>query len=723
MREKRGLSKLCILCEILGFRQISRVQRAFPYGNYLLFGGRIYYNVLITATAAAATAEPRSVRADGKKLREKGRSMADLKYLNRLAKDYPNIMAASAEIINLKAILALPKGTEYFLSDLHGEHEAFIHMLKSASGTIKAKIDEHYGSVLSEKDRDDLAALIYNAEAELARRKKSEHNYDDWCATAIYRLITICRSVSTKYTRSRVRGRLPKYMDYSIDELLHAEDEENKTHYYNQIINSIVECGVAETYIVQLTETISRLAVDKLHIIGDIFDRGAHPDEILDFLMDYHDVDFQWGNHDIVWMGAATGNWACITNLLRMNISYNNFDMLEVGYGINLRPLATFAEKVYGNDACEFFKPHILDKNKYDPVDEELAAKMHKAIAICQFKVEGQRIMAHPEYKLDKRLLLDKIDLAAGTVEVEGKVWPLRDTNFPTLDPAHPYDLTAEESELLNALEASFLKSEKLQRHIRFLFSHGALYTKINGNLLYHGCVPTDENGEFEEVELNGVKHKGKALMDYLDDQVRKAYYAPRKSEETGRSGDIMWYLWLGGNSPLFGKEKMTTFERLFIADKATHKEPVRPYYKLTKERTYCEKILKEFGLDPRRGKILNGHVPVKIKDGESPIKGGGILYVIDGGISKAYQKQTGIAGYTFIFNSRFMALAEHKPYSPLQPDGTQVFHSPVQKTVEIMPERLLIMDTDQGAVLTEKVDDLTDLVEAFKEGLIKEVY
>ena len=658
-----------------------------------------------------------------KQLREKGRSMADLKYLNRLAKDYPNIMAASAEIINLKAILALPKGTEYFLSDLHGEHEAFIHMLKSASGTIKAKIDEHYGSVLSEKDRDDLAALIYNAEAELARRKKSEHNYDDWCATAIYRLITICRSVSTKYTRSRVRGRLPKYMDYSIDELLHAEDEENKTHYYNQIINSIVECGVAETYIVQLTETISRLAVDKLHIIGDIFDRGAHPDEILDFLMDYHDVDFQWGNHDIVWMGAATGNWACITNLLRMNISYNNFDMLEVGYGINLRPLATFAEKVYGNDACEFFKPHILDKNKYDPVDEELAAKMHKAIAICQFKVEGQRIMAHPEYKLDKRLLLDKIDLAAGTVEVEGKVWPLRDTNFPTLDPAHPYDLTAEESELLNALEASFLKSEKLQRHIRFLFSHGALYTKINGNLLYHGCVPTDENGEFEEVELNGVKHKGKSLMDYLDDQVRKAYYAPRKSEETGRSGDIMWYLWLGGNSPLFGKEKMTTFERLFIADKATHKEPVRPYYKLTKERTYCEKILKEFGLDPRRGKILNGHVPVKIKDGESPIKGGGILYVIDGGISKAYQKQTGIAGYTFIFNSRFMALAEHKPYSPLQPDGTQVFHSPVQKTVEIMPERLLIMDTDQGAVLTEKVDDLTDLVEAFKEGLIKEVY
>lgn len=649
--------------------------------------------------------------------------MSDLKYLNRLAKDYPNIMAASAEIINLKAILALPKGTEYFLSDLHGEHEAFIHMLKSASGTIKAKIDEHYGSVLSEKDRDDLAALIYNAEAEIARRKKTEQNFDDWCATAIYRLITICKSVSTKYTRSRVRNRLPKYMDYSMDELLHADDDANRTNYYSQIINSVVECGVAEQYIIQLTESISRLAVDKLHIIGDIFDRGAHPDEILDYLMDYHDVDFQWGNHDIVWMGAATGNWACITNLLRMNISYNNFDMLEVGYGINLRPLATFAEKVYGDDPCEYFKPHILDKNKYDPVDEELAAKMHKAIAICQFKVEGQRIKAHPEYKLEKRLLLDKMDLEAGTVEVEGTVWPLRDTNFPTLDPDDPYKLSPEEEEMLNSLEASFLNSEKLQRHIKFLFTHGALYTKINGNLLYHGCIPMTEDGEFEWVELNDVRLRGKALMDYLDDQVRKAYYAPRKSGETGRSGDIMWYLWLGGDSPLFGKEKMTTFERLFIADKASHKEPTRPYYKLIKERAACEKILREFGLDPHTAKILNGHVPVKIKDGESPIKGGGLLYVIDGGISKAYQKQTGIAGYTFIFNSRFMALAEHKPYSPLQPDGTQEFHSPVMKTVETMPERLLIVDTDQGAVLVEKVHDLEDLIEAFKEGLIKEEY
>lgn len=647
--------------------------------------------------------------------------MADLKFLNLLAKDYPNIRAASAEIVNLRAILALPKGTEYFLSDLHGEHEAFIHMLKSASGTIKDKIDEHYGAVLSESDREGLASLIYNAEAELARRRMSEKNFDDWCATAIYRLITICRSVSTKYTRSRVRQRLPKYAGYSMDELLHADDEVNRAHYYSEIIRSVVEIGMAEEYIIELTEAISRLAVDHLHIIGDIFDRGAHPDSIMDYLENYHAVDFQWGNHDIVWMGAATGNWACITNILRMNISYNNFDMLEVGYGINLRPLATFAAKVYADDPCEKFKPHILETNKYDKVDEDLAAKMHKAIAVCQFKVEGQRILAHPEYHLEHRLLLDKIDFDACTVEIEGKVWPMRECNLPTVDPADPYKLTDEEEDLLNALEASVLNSEKLQRHIKFLYSHGALYQKTNGNLLYHGCIPMTEEGEFEEVELNGAKLKGKALMDYLDDQVRKAYFNPSDSEEIGRSGDLMWYLWLGGNSPLFGKAKMTTFERLFIADKESHKEYTRPYYKLIKTREACEKILVEFGLDPRRSKILNGHVPVKIKDGESPIKGGGLLYVIDGGISKAYQKQTGIAGYTFLFNSRFMALAEHHAYSPLKEDGTQEFFAPSWQIVETLPERMLIIDTDQGAELVQRVDDLKSLIEAYRNGVLKE--
>ncbi len=649
--------------------------------------------------------------------------MADLKYLELLSKEYPNLEAASSEIINLNAILALPKGTEYFLSDLHGEHEAFIHMLKSASGTIRMKIDEYYGGILSEQDRDDLAALIYNAEAELKRRHKNEKDFDKWCTTVIYRLITICRSVSTKYTRSKVRKLLPKHLAYAMDELLHADDESNKNHYYESIIKSIVQCGIADRFITAMADAISELAVDQLHIIGDVFDRGAHPDDIMDFLMGYKNVDFQWGNHDIVWMGAATGNWACITNLLRMNISYNNFDMLEVGYGINLRPLATFAAKVYGDDPCEKFMPHIIEENKYDPIEPTLVAKMHKAIAIMQFKIEGQRIMAHPEYHMEHRLLLDKIDLEAGTVTVEGKVWPLRDTNFPTVDPADPYKLTEEEEMVLDSIEASIINSEKLQKHIDFLFSHGALYKAVNGNLLYHGCIPMTEEGEFTKLKLGEKEYSGKSLMDYLDDQVRAAYYFPNEAEERGLSGDLMWYLWLGIDSPLFGKEKMTTFERLFIADKASHKEPTRPYYKLIKDRAPAEKILKEFGLDPSRGKILNGHVPVKIKDGESPVKGGGLLYVIDGGISKAYQKQTGIAGYTFIFNSRFMALAEHKPYSPLKPDGTQEFTSPTIQIVNTLPERMLILDTDKGKELVRQVEDMEALCAAYRRGEIKQKY
>jgi len=646
--------------------------------------------------------------------------MFEEKYLKLLSKEYPNIQKASAEIINLRAILSLPKGTEYFLSDLHGEHEAFIHMVKSASGVIRSKIDEIFEKRLPEKERDKLASLIYNAEAELERRHKEESDFNEWCRVTIYRLIEVCKSVSTKYTRSKVRKRLPKDSAYIIDELLHADDEANRSHYYNEIINSIVECQVAEQFIVELSDTISRLAVDRLHIIGDIFDRGAHPDYIMEYLMKFHDVDFQWGNHDIVWMGAATGNWACITNVIRMNISYNNFDMLEIGYGINLRPLAVFAAKVYADDPCTHFAPHMLDRNTFDPVDEQLAAKMHKAIAIIQHKVEGQRIMSHPEYKMDNRLVLDKINFEKGTI-IKDVEWELRDTNFPTIDPKNPYQLTAEENLLMNTLEASFLESEKLQEHIRFLYSHGAMYKCVNGNLLYHGCIPMTEEGDFEEVTLNGSTSSGKALMDYLDDEVRKAYFNPLASDETGISGDIMWYLWLGSKSPLFGKDQMTTFERSFIADKKSHKEYTVPYYKLINERVICEKILKEFGLDPNTSHILNGHVPVKIKDGESPVRGGGKLFIIDGGISKAYQKQTGIAGYTFIFNSRFMALAEHPPYSPMKEDGSQEFHAPTIKIVEHMPVRLTVQTSDIGEDLQVQVEDLKNLVKAYRSGLIKE--
>ena len=649
--------------------------------------------------------------------------MENLHYLRLLSKDYPNIMEVSKEIINLKAILALPKGTEYFLSDLHGEHEAFIHMIKSASGVIRAKIEEIYGRTLEREERDNLAALVYNPEAEIARRKKTEEDINAYYRNVIYRLIEVCRSVSTKYTRSKVRKRLPKYYDYIIDELLHADDEANRAYYYTEIINSVIELGMADEFISQLADSTSRLAVDHLHIIGDIFDRGAHPDDIMDFLIDFHDVDFQWGNHDIVWMGAAAGNVACIANLLRMNISYNNFDMLEIGYGINLRPLAVFAERFYGDDPCEYFKPKVLDENKYDPVSPETAAKMNKAIAICQFKAEGQLIMAHPEYNMQDRLLLDKIDYQNGTIELDGKNYELRDKNFPTIDPENPYVFTEDEEDLIKRLTASFRQSDKLHRHIKFLYSHGAIYTVYNNNLMYHGCIPMTEDGEFEDVMVYGRSYRGKALLDCLDEQARFAYFAPEGKPGRKEAGDLLWYLWLGSKSPLFGKDKMTTLERFFIEDKSTHKEKTVPYYNLIEKRETCEKILREFGLDPEISHILNGHVPVKVKDGKSPIKGEGKLFIIDGGMSKAYQKDTGIAGYTFIYNSRFMALSEHKPYSPLAEDGTQEFHTPTIRTVELLKKRVMVRDTDQGKILQQQVEELMLLAKAYRKGEIKEIY
>ena len=648
--------------------------------------------------------------------------MYDLKYLKLLSQKYPNRRAASAEIINLNAILALPKGTEYYLSDLHGEYEAFRHMIQSASGVIKMKINEIFADELNGRQRYHLASLIYNAPAEIKRVKLNPTiDYRQWCKDNILRLIIVCKAVSTKYTRSKVRKRLPKYWEYSMDELLHADDEANKGTYYDAIIDSVIETGMAEVYISQLTQAITELCVDRLHIIGDIFDRGSHPDQIMDYLMQYDDVDFQWGNHDIVWMGAAAGSWACTANILRMNISYNNFDMLEIGYGINLRPLSSFANRVYAKDSCEAFMPKILEENKYDPVSKRTAAKMHKAIAIMQFKIEGQRIKDNPEFNLNHRLLLDKIDYENGTIEIKGKTYELKDTNFPTIDPEDPYKLTDEELRVIRNLQASVTRSKKLQDHIKFLFSHGALYKVMNDKLMFHGCIPVDANGEFEKCTIYGESHSGKAFFDYLDGLVRKAYFSPDEDIKEGAEGDIMWYLWLGAKSPLFGKDQMTTFERLFIADKATHKEHTSDYYKYRDDRVFCERILKEFGIDPKRGHILNGHVPVKIKDGESPIKGEGKLFVIDGGISKAYQKTTGIAGYTFIYNSWLMALAEHKPYMPLQPNGKQTFVAPRIFIVDKLDKRILVRDTDQAEELQAQVNELKDLIEAYRKGLIKE--
>lgn len=647
--------------------------------------------------------------------------MYDLNFLKMLAKEFPNIRAVRTEIVNLNAIMALPKGTEYFLSDIHGEYNAFQYFVRSASGTIRMKIDEHL-PYLSECEKDQLAALIYDPENELRRRETSEEDLSAYARKMIHELLIICRAVSTKYTRSKVRKILPEDSGYAMSELLFSDDEDNRSAYYDAIVDTLISLQSARNFIKELATAISDLAVDNLHIIGDIFDRGPMPHLIMDFLMNRRNVDIQWGNHDVVWMGAACGNRPCITNIVRMNVSYNNFDMMEYGYGFNLRPLATLAQKIYGNDPCTKFMPHVLDKNRFDPIPEELAAKMHKMIAIIQFKVEGQTILRHPEYHLEHRLLLDKIDFERELVTVDGKEYEMADINLPTVDPADPYALTKEEEEVMVALEASIVNSAKLQKHIKFLYSHGALYEIYNDNLFYHGCIPMTENGKFQKVHIGGEEHAGADLMKFLDKEIRNAYFSP-DGMDSAEAANLMWYLWLGSDSPLFGKDKMTTFERCFTDSKEAKKEHATAYYRLINNREVCDNIMRDFGLDPEHGIILNGHVPVKIKNGESPVKGGGKLYVIDGGISKAYQKTTGIAGYTFIFNSRFMALAEHMPYEPLHDDGTQVFHNPKVKRVFDLPKRMMIRDTNTGAELRRQIGELQELLNAYSEGEIKEEY
>ena len=647
--------------------------------------------------------------------------MPDIQYLKLLAEKYPNSRAARTEIINLRAILALPKATEFFLSDLHGEFDAFQYFVKSGSGMLRMRIDEVFGNLLTEKECDELAALIYNPDAEMKRRKKSEPDFDAWCKVAIRRLVAVCRIVSNKYTRSKVKKRLPKASSYIMDELLFADDVQDRHKYYDEIIDTLIEYGAAEVFITDLTETIANLTVDRLHIIGDIFDRGAKSHMIMDYLMANRGVDIQWGNHDVLWMGAACGNRACIATIIRINVRYNNFDMLEVGYGFNLRPLASLAEKIYGDDPCEYFKPNLLEQNKYDPIPPELAAKMHKMISIIQFKIEGQEIIKHPEYKLDKRNLLLNIDFDRGTVNIEGKEYPMRDMNLPTVDPADPLKLTPEEEEVMVALESSIINSEKLQKHINYMFEVGALYKVMNNNLLYHGCIQLNENGTFKTVEIDGGKYRGAAYIQKLDEMIRAARFSPE--EERPEAAAIMWFLWLSEDSPLFGKDKMTTFERYFIEDKATHKENKVPYYRHMDSEEMAVKILKDFGINPKIGKILNGHVPVKQSKGESPIKANGKMFVIDGGISKAYHKTTGIAGYTAIMTSKHMYLAEHQPYEPLREDGTQVFHRPIMHLVDSVAERILIRDTDTGEELREQIRNLEALFDAYKSGLIKETY
>ena len=645
------------------------------------------------------------------------------KYLNQLSKTYKNIQEVSEEIINLQAILNLPKGTELFLSDIHGEYEAFIHILNNGSGIIKSKIESIFDKTLTEEDRKDLATLIYYPEEKLNLIKKTKTNINEWYKITLYRLIQVTKSVSSKYTRSKVRKAMPKGFDYIIDELLHLQgDDGNKELYYNQIIDSIIDLNRADDFIVAISNLIKRMAIDHLHIVGDIYDRGPGAPIIMDKLMNFHSLDIEWGNHDILWMGAASGNEACIANVIRICSRYDNLATLEEGYGINIRPLSIFATEVYKDDSCKPFLPRNKEVSKYSNTDKIVLSKIHKAMAIIQFKLEGQLIKKHPEYKMKDRLLLDKIDVEKGIVKIDGKEYKLLDSKFPTIDKKNPYKLTDEEAEIIERLKHSFMRSEKLNKHINFLYAKGHIYKKFNSNLLFHGCIPMKENGEFDTVELLGKTLKGKDLLDYIETIAHRAYFG-EPSEETENAKDLMWYFWGGPKSPLFGKDKTATFERYFLEEKELHKENKNPYYTLINDEKICDKILENFGLDTDGDShIINGHMPVKAKDGENPVKANGKLIIIDGGFAKAYQSTTGIAGYTLTYNSHGLVLAMNEPFESkckAIEEGLDIKTQTILK--ENIANRKRVADTDIGQKLTEEVEDLKQLLFAYREGELKE--
>ena len=638
--------------------------------------------------------------------------MIDINYLKLLSRQYPTLEAAAAEAIALSASLNMPKGTEYFFSDLHGEHDAFIHQLKSASGVIKAKIDELFSCQLTENERNSLAVLIYYPGREISKQV-SRANFEEWVKITIKRLIDLTIFVSEKCTRAQIREKAPENFSDITDELLHAAETSNG-EYFTAIIDAIIKTGVSKEFITGLCNMIRDIAIDKLHILGDIFDRGPHADAIIDELMLFHNVDIQWGNHDISWIGAFCGNLACAANVLRIGISYNNFDVLEDRYGINLRRLSDFASKVYADDTCEYFMPHILDENKYDPVSPALAAKMHKAIAVIQFKLEGALYKEHPEYDMDDRIILEKINFDNYTVEIDGKIYNLRDCNLPTVDKNEPLKLTDEERELICSISASFRHSERLEKHIKFIVEKGSMYKSINGNLLFHGCIPMNEDGSFDEIEIDGKKLYAKGYLDYINTKVNNAYFSSHEPEKKNSDRDYLWYLWCGAKSPLFGKSKLSAFEGYFIGDKEAKKEKMNAYYELVENQESCHKILEEFGLNPKTSHIINGHVPVKM--GDSPVKGGGSLFMIDGGISKAYQAKTGIGGYTFTFSSRYLALVKHSPFENINPDK-----SPEIQVTKNIKNRLYVKDTEKGGEIKQRLEELLSLINAYRSGTVKE--
>ena len=644
----------------------------------------------------------------------------ELVYLKSLSKQFPTIASAATEIINQQAILNLPKGTEHFLSDIHGEAEQFNHVLKNGSGAIRRKIDEEFGNTLSIRDKRSLATLIYYPAEKLDIVLQEEENIEDWYKITLHRLVQMTKRVASKHTRSKVRKALPEDFAYIIEEMITEKEEvQDKEAYYNEIINTIIRIDRAPDFIKALSNLIQRLVVDHLHIVGDIYDRGKGPHEIMDTLINYHSVDIQWGNHDVVWMGAASGQPACICNCIRIAARYGNLDTIEEGYGINLIPLATFALETYKNVNCDAFD--IRYNRDYNTKDLALDMMMHKAVAILQFKLEGQVIKRCPEFGMEKRLLLDKINPEKKTVTIDGKEYAMNDVDFPTIDYKDPYKLTAEEEVVVERLIHAFRHSEKLQKHIRFLFAKGGLYKIYNSNLLFHGCVPMDENGNFKKVNIYGTEYAGKELYDVLENYARKGYYSKNKIEKQ-KGQDILWYIWTGPNSPVYGKDKMTTFENYFVEDKEARKEIKNAYYRLYNKVEFVDKILREFGLNEETSHIINGHVPVELKKGERPIKGGGKLLVIDGGFSRAYHGKTGIAGYTLVINSYGMYLVAHEPFESKEAairKESDIFSNFID--VEISMKRKNIADTDHGVEIRESIRQLENLLRAYEDGILVE--
>ena len=647
-----------------------------------------------------------------------------LRYLQYLAKSYPNIQSASTEVIRLRAILNLPKETEHFMSDIHGEYEAFLHILNSCSGEVRNKIDEHFGDRLTVEEKNDLATLVHYPGAKLALAAERQEITQDWYRLMLNRLVQLCRYVSIKHSRSKVRSYMPRDYEMIIDELIHIRDEDgSKRYYYENLIDTVIELGQVEDVIEAICVVIKGLACDRLHIVGDIYDRGPRADIVMDSLMACPNVDIQWGNHDVLWMGAASGSRTLVATVLSNSIRYNNLEVIETGYGISLRPLSVFANEVYKNSNTDCFRVKLTgEAGNYTERDKLMSARMYKAITMILFKLEGQKLRRRTEFGMADRLLLDRIDYETGTVRIGDQVYPLKDCDFPTVDPKDPYRLTEEENRVIDQLTDSFCQSEKLQKHIRFLYSKGSLYKVHNGNLLFHGCIPMTDDGRLMHFTIGGKKRSGRELMDYADQTARKAYYDKRGTPERVFGMDLLWWLWAGRNSPLFGRDRMTTFERRFIEDESTWTEPKNAYYSYYQDPQVCEMLLREFDLEGKHSHIINGHVPVRAKKGESPIKGGGKLIVIDGGFSKAYQSTSGIAGYTLIFSSRHMRIVSHQPFAG-KDDAVRNNRDIASDGVifERMEHRLKISETDEGAAIQARVDDLMMLLQAFRSGAVAE--